>query len=97
MAEVLGIAASGIAVAQGAQVLCQAVLTISRLWGEVRDVPDTIQNLVEDLELAGQIIGAIEVELLESSPESLSTLQRLVVKCCRQALKDLTDLVDDLG
>ena len=97
MAEVLGIVASSIAVVQGAQVLSQAVLSLSRLWGEVRDVPETIRHLVEDLELSGQIVAEIETELLRSSPESLSTAQRLVIERCRQAHRGLSDLVDDLG
>jgi hypothetical protein len=97
MAEVLGIVASGIAVTQGAQVLGQAILSLSRLWGEVRDVPDTIRHLVDDVELAGQLVGAIETELLDSSPESFSTLQYLIIQRCRQAHKDFSDLVNDLG
>ncbi len=97
MAEVLGFVASGIAVAQGAQALSQAVLSLSRLWAEVRDVPETIRYLVEDLELSGQVVADIERQLLSSSPESLSTSQRRVIERCRQAHKGLSDLVDDLA
>ncbi len=97
MAEVLGIVASSIAVVQAAQALSQAILSLTRLWGEVRDVPETIRHLVEDLELSGQIVAEIETELLGSSPDSLSISQRLVIERCRQAHRDLSDLVDDLG
>ncbi len=97
MAEALGIVASSIAVVQAAQALSQAILSLTRLWGEVRDVPDTIRHLVEDLEVSGQIVAEIETQLLSSAPDSLSTAQRLVIERCRQAHKDLSDLVDDLG
>lgn len=97
MAEVLGVVASGIAVAQGAQVLSQAALSLSRLWREIQDVPDAIRDLVEDLEFTGQVAGEIEAELLRSPLDSLSTVERLAVQRCRQAHKDLNDLVDDLG
>ncbi len=97
MAEVLGVVASGIAVVQGAQVLGQAVLSLSRLWREVRDVPETIRDLLENLELAGEMAAEIETELLCLSPGSLSTYQRLVVQRCHQAHKDLGDLVSDLA
>ncbi len=100
MAEVLGVVASSIAVAQAAQSLGKATVSLSKLWREVKDVPATIQDIVEELEVAGKVVGAIETEL--GTPESsspttpLTSLQCLAIERCRQAHKDLSGLVDDL-
>jgi hypothetical protein len=99
MAEVLGVVASGIAVTQAAQSLGVAAMSLSRLWREVKDVPNTIQDMVRELEFAGKVVGVIEAELKtpESSLTSLTSLQNETIERCRQAHKSLGDLVDDLG
>ncbi|KAL2197896.1 hypothetical protein P885DRAFT_76604 [Corynascus similis CBS 632.67] len=111
MAEVLGVVASGIAVVQAAQSLGKLVVSLSRLWGEVRDVPETIQQILEDLEIAGDLVGVVESEFNEKlaaglqapvdlssggSSVSLTKLQRLTVERCRQAHKQLGDIIEDL-
>ena len=99
MAEVLAVVASGIAVAQAAQSLGDIAVSLSRLWRDVKDVPNTIRDLVEELEVAGQLFSIIESELEpapESSPTPLTSLQCLTIERCRQAHKDLGALVDDL-
>lgn len=103
MAEVLGVVASGIAVAQAVQTIGGAILSLSRLWREVKDVPDTIQNTVEDLEVAGKLVDAIESELglLGSDASlhdcSLAGIQILAIHRCRQIHQDLDGLVKDLS
>jgi hypothetical protein len=106
IARSLGVVASGIAVTRGAQTLGQAVLFLSRLWREVKDVPETIQNALDELELAGKILAAIEAELecsvtsSWSSPDAtgdLTSIQCLTIQRCRQVHRDLSSLVDDLA
>jgi hypothetical protein len=64
-------------------------------------VPDSIQRIVEDLELVGSLVGAIETELeipsssLVPGSTPLTRLQCLTIQRCRQAHKDLGDLVGD--
>ncbi|KAK4249392.1 hypothetical protein C7999DRAFT_12780 [Corynascus novoguineensis] len=111
MAEVLGVVASGIAVVQAAQSLGKLVVSLSRLWGEVRDVPETIRQILEDLEIAGDLIGVVESEFDEElaaglqAPVDLSSggssvpltkLQRLTVERCREAHKQLGEIIEDL-
>jgi hypothetical protein len=102
MAEVLGVVASGIAVTQAAQSLGVIVLSLSRLWREVRDVPETIRQVLEDIEITGHLVGVIEAEFEEALSTSavpstpLTKLQCLIIQRCRQAHKDLGDLVEDL-
>lgn len=99
MAEILAVVASGIAVAQAAQSLGEIAVSLSRLWRDIKDVPNTIRDLVEELEVAGKVFSVIESEL-EPPPESgstpLTSLQCLTIERCRQAHKDLGALVDDL-
>jgi hypothetical protein len=98
MAEVLGVVASGIAVVQAAQSLGAAAISLSRLWREVKDVPNTIQDLIEELEVSGQVVSVIESELgtPESSSSPLTSLLCLTIERCRQAHKNLEGLVNDL-
>lgn len=90
MAEILSVVASGIAVSQAAQTVGMVIISLSRLWGEVNDVPETIQNIMNELELHGKLASAIETELglsdpNFSSPEStpLTSIQCLTIQRCR--------------
>lgn len=106
MAEILGVVASGIAAAQATQTVCGVILSLSRLWREVKDVPEAIQNILDDLELAGEVVGAIEAELAfcstitsqyGDSDGPRSPLQSLAVQRCRQIHRDLGHLADSLS
>ncbi len=68
MAEALGLLASGIAVAQATHALGKLAVSLTRLWRDVRDVPDTIRLLVDQLELTTEMVGFIEAELSLPSP-----------------------------
>jgi hypothetical protein len=65
-------------------------------------VPDSIRQIVEDLELVGSLVGVIETELalpssgLVPGSSPLTRLQCLTIQRCRQAHKDLGDLAGDL-
>jgi hypothetical protein len=106
MAEVLSVVASGIAVTQAAQSLGTIVVSLSRLWREVRDVPETVRQVLEDIEITGDLVGVIEAEFEEAFSDSpvsstttstpLTKLQCLTIQRCRQAHKDLGNLVEDL-
>ncbi|KAG7292724.1 hypothetical protein NEMBOFW57_002763 [Staphylotrichum longicolle] len=104
MAEVLSVVASGIAVGQAAQTVGQAVFSLIQLWREVKDAPETVQNMLDDLEVAGELVAAIEAELetsaLSTGPNSsrcLTRLQELALRRCRQIQKKLGDFVEDLA
>ncbi|SPQ26949.1 24cdb28b-fdde-462c-b0a5-5f1faf7bd1d2 [Thermothielavioides terrestris] len=106
MAEVLGVVASGIAVAQAAQSLGGAVVALARLWREVRDVPDAVRAVLDELELAGEVVAAIESELTAAaaaagaagvSESGVSALHARVVQRCRAAREELGALVRDLA
>lgn len=63
MAEVLSLVASGVAVAQATHALGKLAVSLTHLWRDVRDVPDTIRSLVEQLEMTSEMVCLVEAEL----------------------------------
>lgn len=105
MAEVLGVVASGIAVVQAVQTVGHVVSSLTQLWKEVKDAPETSQNILDELEVAGELATAIEAELqspLSAWPNDagrapLTSLECFAMHGCRQVYKNLDDLVNDLA
>jgi hypothetical protein len=103
MAEVLGVVASGIAVTQATQTVGGLVFFLARLWRDVKDVPATIHDILEELDLAGKLVTTVEAELARESlgsgarSDGLSSIQCLAVQRCRQVHKNLNALVGDLS
>lgn len=60
MAEALGVAASGIAVAQVAMVVGKSVIALRYLWNDVKDVPQNISNLMQQIEVFDSLFGTME-------------------------------------
>jgi hypothetical protein len=59
MAEILGIVSGSIAVDERAS----AVLKLKRLWKEVRDAPDYVNSLIDQLSLVHPLLTKTEAEL----------------------------------
>ena len=100
MAEILGIVASGIAVAQVATTLGSAVARLKALWQEVRDVSERIADLMEQIDCLDPALWEAERFLSENEmPAELWTdiSARRSTEYCRKALEKLTTLADDLS
>ncbi len=100
MAEVLGVVASGIAVAQVATTLGSAVVRLKALWEEVREVPERIADLMEQIDCLDPALWEAERLLSENElPAELWTdiSARRSAEYCRKALRKLTALIDDLS
>ena len=100
MAEVLGVIASGIAIGQVATTTGIAILRLRRLLDEVRDVPRSVEDLMEQIECFDPALWELEQnmstneipsDLWKSSAATKSALY------CRKALKQLTDMADELS
>ncbi|KAK4177758.1 hypothetical protein QBC36DRAFT_211011 [Triangularia setosa] len=98
MVEIKGLVSDGIAIMQAAGKVGSLVLLLSQLWKEVKDVPETITTLVEQLEYAALSIDTIETELqavigggCPPTPMCAQTIQH-----CRHVHKELNKLVQDL-
>ncbi|OIW29111.1 hypothetical protein CONLIGDRAFT_645249 [Coniochaeta ligniaria NRRL 30616] len=100
MAEILGVAASCIAVIEVATKIGSQVLAIQRLWQEINDVPDTIRSLVDELRLIDPILRELEADFGPSHPNAIAwnnDLGQLIVTYCRNALDDLTASAEELS
>ncbi|KAK8005863.1 hypothetical protein PG991_012160 [Apiospora marii] len=99
MAEVLGAVASSIALAEVAGKAGGAVLKLKKLWEEINNVPETIADLMMQIECLDPAIWEAETHFQSALPPLLwnDTAARKSAQCCRTALQKLTDLVDDLS
>lgn len=100
MAEVLGVVASGIAVVDAAGQIGSGILKLRRLWSEVKDVPDTINSLMQQLELLAVVIGEMETIQHSSTGDATRPLNsqgmQLSMTRCREAMNVLEHLVSNL-
>lgn len=103
MAEVLGAVASGLAIAEVGLKVGGTVWKLRRLWQQVHEVPETIQDLMRQIEMMDPILSDHEANLAIHSTAPLrhppvynaaSAIQSAAY--CREALGDLRRLVDDL-
>ncbi|ETS75529.1 hypothetical protein PFICI_12473 [Pestalotiopsis fici W106-1] len=100
MAEVLGVVASGIAVVDAAGQIGSGIIKLRRLWSQVKDVPDTVNSLMQQLELLAVVMGEMET-IYQSSPVDASRPfngqgMQLSMTRCREAMDALEDLVNKL-
>ncbi|KAI1081379.1 hypothetical protein F5B20DRAFT_63167 [Whalleya microplaca] len=98
MAEALSIAASGIAVAQIAGQVGKAVLKLKRLWDEVKDVPDNIADLMQQIDCIGPVLWEVENNMPEL-PSMLwnNSATKRNTEYCHKALAALTGCVNELN
>ncbi|KAL2857183.1 hypothetical protein BJY01DRAFT_242575 [Aspergillus pseudoustus] len=93
MAEIFGLVSGSIAVAETAG----AVFKPKRLWKEVRNAPDYIDSLIDQLSLVQPLLTETEAELKEDEQLlTSSNAARLSLKYCKKILWDLDALAHDL-
>ncbi|KAK6948976.1 hypothetical protein Daesc_009048 [Daldinia eschscholtzii] len=100
MAEALGVAASGIAVAQIAIQVGGAVVKLKQLWDEVKNVPDDIADLMDQIDCLDPILWEAENGFSRcDSPSMLwdDLASKSMTVYCRKALQNLTGIVDELN
>ena len=101
MAELVGLVSSSLALAEVAVKTGGAVAKLRRLWEEIQDVPKAITNLMKRIEIADSIIWDMERDIKEHANMSPVIFNdgamRNSIELCRQAVQDISDLVDDLS
>jgi len=96
MAEVIGIVASGIAIGQATAGITSSLLKLKSLWNELRDVPEDLQHLAQELEIVYLVLAKNEdLGILDSHSNALRSLQ-LAIQLANDGAKELKTLVDDL-
>lgn len=103
MAEILGAVASGLAVAEVGLKVGGTVWKLKRLWQQVHEVPETIKDLMRQIEIMDPVLANHETDLVvqnadlhEQPPTRHSSPATLSAAYCREALNDLRCLIEDL-
>lgn len=106
MAEILGTVSSAIAVAEFGVTVGSTLFKLRKLWEEVQDVPEKIQDLMRQIEIHEPLLAEVEQYLQAdpltgvvagiSGPFDTSARRKISVYC-RKALTDLQDLVNELS
>lgn len=105
MAEVLGLVASGISVAQVAGSLVTASLKLKALLDEVKNAPETLRDMLDQLELLTPILSEATTEgndATSTNPSRLSAHSHVqqalqnVLRACQTASEQLELLTTDL-
>ncbi|RWA12556.1 hypothetical protein EKO27_g2574 [Xylaria grammica] len=93
------VAASGIAVAQVAAQVGKSIIKLKQLWDELRNVPSTIGDLLDQIECLDPALWEAENTFDQASLPPMfwdNGLASRSTAYCRKALSSLTELVDEL-
>ena len=74
--------------------VAKCIYKLYTFWGEVKEVPDEIQDIINEIKALESIFRLIEARMQASS--STSHLQHSL-ECSRKACESLNDLVAELG
>jgi len=97
MAELVGVVASSIAVAQLASQIVQNIRNIHDFWQSIRDAPKDLSEALEELELLGDTLVELHKNLDRHAGRQLPGAP--AIRCmqhCRRVADDLEAIVVDL-
>ncbi|CRK12973.1 hypothetical protein BN1723_009883 [Verticillium longisporum] len=97
MAEIVGLVASSIALAQVVGKIGGGVLKLKRMWDEVKDVPEAIQDLFKRLDLILPVVARIarDIETGATVFEDMEAVESYILSC-QQAISDEATMMNDL-
>ncbi|OBT61066.1 hypothetical protein VE03_09483 [Pseudogymnoascus sp. 23342-1-I1] len=98
MAEILGVVASGIAVAQLVAGIVNGAQKLRKIWCEVRNAPRDIEGALQEIELLGQslLIAQHGLERRGQEPNSMAVIEGSL-KLCEEAASNLNAIVSKLS
>ncbi|KAH7129108.1 hypothetical protein EDB81DRAFT_697193 [Dactylonectria macrodidyma] len=97
MAEALGVVSSVIAVIGVAGKLGTSAFTLKRLWDEVQDVPETIQQCIDELEIMTPALKSMESEFQRTHQIlQYDETAKLSLDYCQKAATRLEEMVSDM-
>ncbi|RYP55718.1 hypothetical protein DL771_012459 [Monosporascus sp. 5C6A] len=100
MAEALSVAASGIAIAQVASQVGVAVVKLKKFCDEVKDVPDDIADLLQQIDCLDPALWEAETSFESTGLPAMlwnDAAAKRSTTYCRNALKALTEIVDEMA
>jgi len=100
MAEVLGLAASGISIATLTVQIANSVAKLKSYWDELKEVPEDVRLLVEEIEDLQLLLSDIEADQRRNPISSTVLDTNSASRClehCKRGADRLKELTDDLG
>lgn len=95
--ELVGVVASGIAVAQLPGLIVQNIRNIHNFWQSIRDAPKDLSDSLEELELLGDTLLELHNSLDHHAGHQLpGTSAMKCMQYCRKVADDLEAIVVDL-
>ncbi|KAG7143692.1 Gentisate 1 like protein [Verticillium longisporum] len=97
MAEIVGLVASSIALAEVVGKVGGGILKLKRMWDEVKDVPESIQDLFKRLDLILRMVARIarDIETGATVFEDMEAVESCIL-CCQQVISDEATMMNDL-
>lgn len=97
MAEVLGIISSAITVVQVAGKIGHQTVALKRLWNEVKEIPETISALMEEISIYCPVLDQMEDEFQQCHEIVRNdSAAKKSFEYCRQAVSELEALIEQL-
>jgi hypothetical protein len=95
MAEVLGVVASGLTIAQIAGQIISSAQQFQALSRYVRNVPENLRSTLDEIEMAAQLFAEVKAFDESAFPGQGSLLQNYLLKC-QAASSSLQELVTNI-
>ena len=96
MAELVGVVASGISIATLAAQVANSVIQLKRYWSELKEAPEDICLLIEEVEDIQLVLSTIE-EDQRCNPISRTALESISASRCLERCKKGADLLKNLA
>ena len=100
MAEVLGAVASGISIGTLAAQVVNSVTKLKSYWDEIKEAPEDIQLLMEQIEDLQFILTEMEEDQHRNPMSGTILNSATIARClnrCKKGADALEDLADDLS
>lgn len=97
MAEVVGLVASSLTLLEVANKVTSGLFQLKRLWDEVKDVPETIREILTRLDVLLPVVIEIDKDFQKGAAISGNSAAVLSLSYCRNAINELTSVIDDLS
>ena len=100
MAEVVGAVASGVGIGALAASIAKSVIKIKSFWDDMKDVPDDIGDLMEQLDALQYMLSHIEDRQSRNPYPSFLLDRSSETRClsiCKKAADQLKSIADDLS
>ena len=99
MAEVFGVVSAGVGVAAAAGQLIGGIMKLHSFCSQIRDIPDDVQNAVDDLSLMTEVLEYIQTgmgdENVAHQPSSLPSFMRMLSNL-QQSSQQVEQVLEEL-